>query len=89
MNQWEYLTKFMKAKLEDADPHSHPELMTQENLAKFTPLAMIPEMNALGKKGWELVHMEPVHVGNNEDVLINAQDRNWTHRYFCVFKRPL
>ena len=88
MVQWEYLTTFMTSSLEDIDPHGHPHLM-KENLGKFTPLAMMPAMNDLGQKGWELVHMEPVHVGNNEDVLINAQDRNWTNRYFCVFKRPI
>ena len=89
MIQWEYLTQFIKANVKDIDIYDHPKLVEPDSLPKYSPLALMPEMNALGKKGWELVHIQPVHVGSNEDVLINAQDRNWTHSYLCVFKRPL
>jgi hypothetical protein len=50
----------------------------------------MPELNRLGAKGWELVHMEPAYVGNNEDILLHegGGSRRWTNKYFCVFKRP-
>ncbi|WP_420641646.1 hypothetical protein [Candidatus Leptofilum sp.] len=61
-----------------------------EELASYSPQLMMPELNRLGAKGWELVHMEPVYVGSNEDVLIEEGGgmRRWTNKYFCVFKRP-
>jgi hypothetical protein len=53
---------------------------------------MVPELDSLGRDGWELVHMEPVIVGNNADVCIGSTEqtsvRPWTNTYFCVFKRP-
>jgi len=33
--------------------------------------------------------MQPVYAGNNHDVMVFADAaRQWTHAYFCVFKRP-
>jgi hypothetical protein len=47
---------------------------------------MIPQLNKLGKEGWELVHMEPVpRVGGKEDVQFDQY--SWSNTYFCVFKR--
>jgi hypothetical protein len=62
----------------------------EEQLARYSPQRLIPALDAMGDEGWELVHMEPVVVGNNEDVLLldNTGNRAWTHAYFCVFKRP-
>jgi hypothetical protein len=46
-------------------------------------------VDALGNEGWELVHMQPVYVGSNADVLIHSlNERLWSNAYFCVFKRP-
>ena len=86
MKRWEYLSKFLKSDMEATAHITHHELAVPE-LPAYAPQALIPELNGLGEKGWELVHIEPVHAGKNGDVLINAQDRNWTHTYFCVFKR--
>lgn len=83
MQTWEYLTQFLFA---DTD-----EVVNQysqfQNLPKYAPQAMIPELNELGKLGWELVHMEPAIVGKNNDVLTHTAERMWTNAYFCVFKR--
>ena len=68
--QWEYLTRFMYANTEnegameyyfDTFPGNKPK--------KYAPETMIPEMDELGRQGWELVHMQPVGaVGKNRDV---------------------
>jgi hypothetical protein len=43
----------------------------------------------IANEGWELVHMRPVYVGSNADVLIHGlNERMWSSAYFCVFKRP-
>jgi hypothetical protein len=50
----------------------------------------MPRLDAFGQDGWELVHMEPVYVGRNADVLVVDSGRGasgWTSTYFCVFKR--
>ncbi len=88
MEQWEYLTLFMEANKSTTDSMSFA--IETEELASYSPQLMMPELNRLGAKGWELVHMEPVYVGSNEDVLIEEGGgmRRWTNKYFCVFKRP-
>lgn len=86
MDRWEYMTLFVEAKAENTLEH-----LAQLGIAdppRNTPLSMMPQLNALGNKGWELVHMEPVIVGTNHDVLLHAADRRcWTSNYFTVLKR--
>ena len=51
---------------------------------------MIPELNDLGSRGWEMVHMQPIGgVGKNRDVGFVAGEAipKWSSTYFCVFKR--
>jgi hypothetical protein len=50
---------------------------------KYAPQALMPELDALGNEGWELVHMQPVYVGSNADVLIHSlSERMWSNAYF-------
>jgi hypothetical protein len=63
-----------------------------EKPRKYEPETMIPELNALGKQGWELVHMQPIGaVGKNRDVGFVAGEAmpRWSNSYFCVFKRRI
>ena len=90
MQKWEYRTTFVWASIEQEgvmeylsqrDPSARPP--------KYTPEATELYLNQLGAEGWELVHMEPVLVGKNYDVKFLAAGMDeWTHCYFCVFKRP-
>ena len=86
MPTWEYLTQFVYANTDEVD-----DLYSQyQDLPKYAPQAMIPELNELGKLGWELVHMEPAVIGKNDDILMhNYDNREWTNAYFCVFKRQV
>lgn len=89
MQTWEYFSQLMHAEI------------TKENraylegrfgsVAKFSPRTLIPELNELGKQGWELVHMEPVAgSGSNSDIWwIGGHVPSYSHTYFCVFKRPV
>ncbi len=88
MNQWEYLTLFLEADKRGADSLAYS--IESKELASYSPELMMPELNRLGAKGWELVHMQPAFVGSNEDVLMHEGGgmRRWTNKYFCVFKRP-
>ena len=88
MEQWEYLTLFLEATKQGTDSMAYS--IESEELASYSPEHMMPELNRLGAKGWELVHMQPAFVGSNEDVLLHEGGgmRRWTNKYFCVFKRP-
>jgi hypothetical protein len=88
--QWEYLTIFVQADAKREEDFLRERYDWKEGIPKFTPEAMIPQLNALGEQGWELVHMQPILVGDNRDVkYIDSNGmRVWTNQYFCVFKRP-
>lgn len=88
MEQWEYLTVFLEASKQSADSMAYS--LEADELASYSPQLLMPELNRLGAKGWELVHMQPVFIGSNEDILMHEGGgmRRWTSRYFCVFKRP-
>ena len=91
--RWEYLTRFIYANASNRGakeyfgqhwPGSEPD--------KYAPETMIPELNTLGEKGWEMVHMEPIGaVGKKGDVGFIAGDAmaRWSNSYFCVFKREI
>ncbi len=89
--QWEYLTCFMFAHIDNKGAREYMRLNWPDHEpAKYSPETMIPELNMLGEEGWELVHMEPIgSVGKNDDVGFVAGDAmpRWSNSYFCVFKR--
>jgi hypothetical protein len=94
MEQWEYRTEFVTADVEGPGVREYLErsLAGLQNPPRFIAQAMIPYLNSLGQQGWELVHMQPVSVGNNYDVMIHEGDgsrRQWSNTYFCAFKRRL
>ncbi len=87
MEQWEYLSVFIKA---DTKNKSVREYLKQqwpdEKPQRYSPKALMPELNKLGAEGWELMHIEPVIQGRKGDILQSGNER-WAHVYFCVFKR--
>lgn len=87
--QWEYMTTFLEAEARYEEDFLRQLSDWKNGIPIYTPESLIPRLNAYGEQGWELIHMQPVGVGNNADVL--AQDgsgsRTWTHTYFGVFKR--
>jgi hypothetical protein len=89
MDKWEYLTTFIQANVRTQETKSflRQRFPGRRRLPRFTPEAMMPELDKLGEEGWELIHMEPVaRVGGKGDILFPAGP-HWTNRYFCVFKR--
>jgi hypothetical protein len=88
--QWEYLTIFVRAEAKNEEDYLREHFDWKSGIPRNAPEAMIPQLNSLGERGWELVHMQPVIVGDNRDVMIfdPSGTRNWTSSYFCVFKRP-
>jgi hypothetical protein len=88
MEQWEYLSKFIKADVKNAGVSDFLKRFRPnwKNPPVYTPEAMMPELDDLGAMGWELVHMEPVaRVGKKGDIFFGSGE--WSNSYFCVFKR--
>ena len=87
MDTWEYFTTFVEANMAKEDV-VHSAEIPQGKHPKYSPYALIPELNALGAKGWELMSIEPVSPGRNHDVVKpDANALKWARHYFCVFKR--
>ena len=89
MEKWEYMTKFVSACIETENVQQFIAQKCPESngLPKFSPQAMVPELNEWGEQGWEVVHMEPVWVGKNHDVHNYGYSYSYTNVYFCVMKR--
>ena len=89
MEKWEYYTTFIEAQMDRIALHEEGMIPPGEH-PKYSPYATIPELNQLGQKGWELIHMEPVIIGKNHDVLVQPNNMvYWANTYFCVFKRRI
>ena len=87
MDKWEYFTTFIEANMANEAVAYSTEIPDGHH-PKYSPYALIPELNGFGAKGWELLHMEPVRIGRNHDVVQpDAGALTWTRHYFCVFKR--
>lgn len=86
--KWEYMTLFLEANAASKETKEYLK-KTMPNVKRpprYTPQAMMPDLNKYGDEGWELVHMEPVaDVGKNGDVRFDSG--RWSNHYFCVFKR--
>jgi hypothetical protein len=86
MEQWEYMTLFVEASAKQKEIKEFIKETFDKKPKRHSPESMIPQLNKLGKEGWELVHMEPVpRVGGKEDVQFDQY--SWSNTYFCVFKR--
>jgi hypothetical protein len=89
--KWQYLTIFLEADAQREEDYLRERWEWKAGIPKYTPESLIPRLDALGDDGWELVHIEPVHKGNNADVLVQdagSGQRTWSNAYFCLFKRP-
>ncbi len=89
MEKWEYMPTFIQAEARSKEIKEflQAKMPDQKRFPRYMAEAMIPELNRLGADGWEMVHMEPVAaVGSKGDVYVSG-DGEWSHVYFCVFKR--
>lgn len=90
MQKWQYLTTFLRAESEQQLFELRRRFPKEIKFLKFTPRALAPQLDQYGAEGWELISIEPVIAGDNEDVLLyDASVKAWTHTYLCAFKRPI
>jgi hypothetical protein len=86
IERWEYQTRFMEAKARKREVKRYIRNVFGKRAKRYSPESLIPELNALGDAGWEVIHMEPVpRVGGKEDFRFFGD--NWSNTYFVVLKR--
>ena len=57
---------------------------------KYAVQALLPRLNELGEDGWELVHLQPVKVSFEGNILLQAHNQAlYTNTYLCAFKRRI
>jgi len=65
----EYLTTVLQADAERRADFLSPLFPTSPTMATYAPEAPIPDLSVFGEAGWELLHMEPVQLGVNRDIM--------------------
>lgn len=88
--KWEYLTFVLYADLENPGAkevmnHHWPDW---KNPPRYTPQALMPELNRMGETGWELIHIERVNDSVYSDAIFK-DNIGAVNAYFCVFKRKV
>lgn len=91
MVKWAYHTCIL-----NADANEQREYLKkrwpEDYFEKHAPQSLIPKLDRIGEEGWELVSMDPVAVGQNQDIKTHALGQTgrdtWVSSYLCVFKRP-
>jgi hypothetical protein len=88
-DRWEYHTAILSADVSRPGVEGFLQRRSTGALAKYTPLALLPELNEMGAAGWEMISIEPVIAGENEDIFIGSrgQSGSWVHTYLCAFRR--
>lgn len=89
---WEHRIEMLKAE-RDAQRQYLEQRWPGEKFLIYSPQAPIPQLDNIGKEGWELVSIQPVVMGANGDIDILGDPSfgysKWTHEYLCTFKRRL
>ena len=89
MERWEYFTTHIESNMANVVDVDSAEI-PPGNHPKYSPYALIPELNRYGAKGWELISIQPVSIGKNHDVIMpDGSIAKWGRHYFCTFKRRI
>ena len=87
METWEYFTTTLVTDTDETPVPISDEIPPGDH-PKYSVYTLIPQLNAFGDRGWELVSLDPVQVGRNGDLrACDASSNQWTYTYFASFKR--
>ncbi len=90
MDTWEYFTTTIATDHPGLEAPIHDDIPLGMAHPKFSTFKLIPQLNALGAKGWELISIEPVQQGKNGDLrYADSAGGQWTYTYFVAFKRRI
>lgn len=87
METWEYFTTTLITNTERT-PVPVSDDIPLGDYPRYSVYTLIPQLNELGARGWELISLEPVQEGGNGDLrLCDASSGQWTYTYFATLKR--
>jgi len=87
--RWEHMIILLEADAEKQQAALR-QRWPSKHFTPYTPLALVPQLDTYGDLGWELISIQPVIMGHNEDIAVSPQGtayRTWTNSYLCTFKR--
>jgi hypothetical protein len=88
--QWEYYVEYIEAWTKSAEEFVRQFFPTDEHIPSRAVQSIVPRLNKLGEQGWELVHMQPVVVGKEGEIIFWGDQYRFvvdSSVYLCAFKR--
>jgi hypothetical protein len=74
--KWEYRTVIYYAKAHDPEAREYLQtLWPGWEPPRSAPQALIPKLNEIGSRGWELVSIQPVFIDEDANVLVQGGPR--------------
>lgn len=74
--KWEYRTVIYYAKAHEPETKAYLQtLWPGWEPPRSAPQALIPKLNEIGERGWELVSIQPVYIDEDANVLIHGGPR--------------
>lgn len=71
--KWEYRTVLFYARAHEADTREFlNNLWPGWDPPRSAPQALIPKLNDMGDRGWELVSLQPVFIDEDANVLVHG-----------------
>lgn len=75
--KWEYRTVVYYAKANEPETREYlRSLWPGWEPPRSAPQALIPKLNEIGSRGWELVSIQPVYIDEDANVLIHGGPPN-------------
>ena len=88
MEQWEYHTAIIWA--HEDNPGAREYVVRHrpgEKVGKFSPVNLVPELDRLGKQGWELVTLQPIVMTADMAIMLSDSTPQASNVYFVAMKR--
>ena len=88
--KWEYTSTILFANVdnEGAKEYIKNRWPKWTTVRQFSPETIIPELDKFGNEGWELMHMEPVAIQDeNMSIAFSGTQRIVSSAQFCVVNR--
>lgn len=74
--RWEYRTVILSARAREPEIRTYLESVWPGwNPPLHAPQALIPKLNDYGANGWELIHIQPVFLDEDANVLVEGGPR--------------
>ena len=88
MERWEYDVVTLEADARNAEAFLRSK-WPEQRFPQFASESLIPQLDDLGRQGWELVSAQPVTLGKNGDATYfpGMVAEQFTHTYLCFLKR--